>query len=111
MFRMIGGLMKLTKVQLDRALELRNTMVYDAILGNYKSYKKSKIEYSKLAVQDIEAIRQLPRPSVNVPLFSRFGMRMIYIRLCDAFRIKTPEEKLLNKMGKELKAKHIISQK
>ena len=99
MFRMIGGLMKLTKVQLDRAMEMRNTMVYDALLGNYKSYKKSKIEYSKLAVQDIEAIRQLPLPSATFPLFSRFGLRMIYIRLCDAFRIKTPAEKQLAKMS------------
>lgn len=93
--------MKLTKVQLDRALELRNAMFYDSLLGNYKSYKTAAKEYSKLAVQDIDAIYQLPKPSANIPLLSRFGLRVLYVKLRDAFRIKTPEEKQLIKIAKE----------
>ena len=84
-------------------------MIYDSLLGDYKSFKSARKEYAKLAVQDLDAIKQLPRPNVNVPLFSRYGMRMMKIWFCELFRIKTPEEKLLNKMGKELKAKQKIN--
>ena len=101
--------MKLTKVQLDRARELRNTMFYDSLLGDYKSYKAAAKEYSKLAVQDIDAICQLPKPSANIPLLSRFGLRVLYIKLRDAFRIKTPEEKQLLKLSKELKVKQKLN--
>ncbi len=104
--------MKLTPVQLNRVKELKTHIVFNQALGNYKEFKAAVKEYSKLAVQDFDTIMQLPSSSVsNVPLFSKMGMRMLKIWILEKFRIKTPEEKLLNKMCKEYYARKLIKKR
>ena len=94
--------MKLSPTQLEKVNNLRTSMILNVAMGNYKEYKSTRKEYAKLAVQDFDAIKKLPhKPKISVPLFSKIGMNMIYIGLRDMFRIKTPEEKLLKRMGKE----------
>ena len=100
--------MKLTPIQLNRVASLRHSMMMDAVLGNYKNFKNAKKEYASLAVQDFESIKKLPVLRLDAPLFSIFGMRMMYIGIRDFFRIKTPDEKLLKKLGEQAKAENMI---
>lgn len=94
--------MPLTVKQLERVRFLRSSMVYDAISGNYKAYKDARKEYASLAIKDFDAVRQMKAPKVTAPLFSKPGFNMLVVYLRDLFRIKTPEEKLLKKMGQEV---------
>ena len=97
--------MALTVKQIERVKQLRSSMVFDAVLGNYKAYKTAKKEYASLAVKDFDTVRKLPAPKATVPLFSKQGLNMMMVAVRDFFRIKTPEEKLLKKMGTEYKNK------
>ena len=106
--------MRLTKLQLDRMDKLKTDMIYNAIKGNYKGYKNAKKEYSSLAIKDFDTLIQLSqqkptRPSVTVPLFSKFGMNMLYIRIRDAFRIKTTDEKIFKSLAQEAEIKNLMS--
>lgn len=101
--------MPLTIKQLERVRHLRASMVYDAVSGNYKAYKKARKEYASLAVKDLDAVRNLKAPKVTVPLFSKYGLNMLGVYLRDLFRLKTPDEKLLKKLGKELLRKENIN--
>ena len=102
--------MPLTLRQLDRVKQLRSSMTYDAILGNYKNFKNAKKEYAVLAIKDFNTVRQLPAPKVIVPLFSRQGIQMLFVMVRDFFRVKTPEEKILKKMGNDYKSKLKVNQ-
>ena len=97
--------MALTVKQLNRVKELRSSIVYNAVLGNYKAFKKAKKEYASLVVQDFETVRKLPIPKAKAPLFSAPGIRMFIVALRDFFRVKTMDEKLLKKMTKEAQNK------
>jgi hypothetical protein len=76
-------------------------MIYDAISGNYKAYKKARKEYASLAIQDFDTVRTMKAPKVTAPLFSKCGLNMLCVYVRDLFRIKTPDEKTLKKMGQE----------
>lgn len=101
--------MALTVKQLDRVRFLRSSMVYDAISGNYKAYKEASKEYASLAIQDFEAVRKMKAPKVTAPLFSKYGLNMLFVYFRELFRIKTPDEKLFKKMGKEALRQHNIN--
>ena len=102
--------MGLTIKQIERVKQLRNTMTYDALLGNYKSFKKAKQEYASLAVQDFQTTSQIKTPPVKVPLFSKMGLNMLYVAVRNFFSKKTPDEKLLKKMGQEAHAKQKLNE-
>jgi len=93
--------MKLSPTELNRVRELRTSMMIDAALGHHKNFKTASKEYASLAVRDFDTVKKLPAQKISVPLFSKAGMNMLYVRICELFRIKTPDEKLLRKMGKE----------
>ena len=97
--------MPLTVKQLERVRHLRSSMVYDAISGNYKAYKKARKEYASLAIQDFDTVRTMKAPKVTAPLFSKYGLNMLWVYVRDLFRFKTPDEKTLKKMGQEALAK------
>ena len=97
--------MPLTVKQIERVRHLRSSMVYDAISGNYTAYKKARKEYSSLAIQDFDTVRQMKAPKVTAPLFSKYGLNMLWVYVRDLFRFKTPDEKTLKKMGQEVLAK------
>ena len=97
--------MPLTVKQIERVRHLRSSMVYDAISGNYKAYKKARKEYASLAIQDFDTVRQMKAPKVTAPLFSKYGLNMLWVYVRDLFRFKTPDEKTLKKMGQEVLAK------
>ena len=103
--------MPLTVKQIERVRQLRSSMVYDAILGNYKAYKEARKEYASLAIQDFDTVRQMKAPKATAPLFSKYGFNMLFVYVRDLFRIKTPDEKLFKKMGQELLAKSKIDTK
>ena len=92
------------KQSMRRLIDLRENMVMSAATGRYKEYKKSSIEYAGIAVNNYDLLKYLPKPSsVKVPLFSKSGLRMAKVWFLDMFRVKTPEEKLLKKMGTSAK--------
>ena len=95
--------MPLSVEQLNKVKQLRTSMAYDALLGNYKAFRNAKKEYASLAIKDFHAVRQIKAPKVSVPLFSKQGLRLMFIAIREFFRIKTPEEKQLKKMGAEYK--------
>lgn len=102
--------MGLTVTQLQRAQFLRSSMMFDALFGHYKSFKEAKKEYASLAVQDFQKVMSLPKPSASAPLITKYGLNMLYVAIRDFFRIKTPDEKLLKKMGYEEYKKQKLSQ-
>lgn len=102
--------MGLSIKQLNRVRVLRNSMFFEAMAGNYKGFKAAKKEYASLAVQDYETIRKLESPKISVPLFSQFGINMIYTRIMELFRCKTSDEKLLEKMWQNEKIAQKINQ-
>ena len=60
--------------------------------------------------EDMESVRNLPSPQkVTVPLFSRMGLNMLYVMVRNAFRIKTPDERLLKKMTREAQIKQKLN--
>ncbi len=73
--------MGLSTKQIERVRQLKNTMAYDAMLGNYKNFKNAKQEYATLATQDFETVSQLKSPQVKVPLFSKMGLNMLYVAI------------------------------
>ena len=91
--------MPLTVKQIERVRQLRSSMVYDAILGNYKAYKEARKEYASLAIQDFDTVRQMKAPKATAPLLSKYGFNMLLVYVRDLFRIRTPDEKLFKKMG------------
>ena len=93
--------MGLSVKQIERAQYLRSSMVTDALLGNYKKFKEAKKEYATLAVQDFKKVRELPCPRASAPIFTRYGLNLLYVMVRDFFRIKSPAEKKLKQMGIE----------
>lgn len=92
------------KDNIAKLTQLRNNIMFDVLLGKYKSYKKSIKEYAEFAVKNKELLEQMPKTSVNnIPLFSKTGMRMLKIMILNIFRKKSPAEKELAEYSKRIK--------
>ena len=52
---------------------------------------------------DFDTITKLTKPKVTVPLFSKYGLNMLYVAIRDAFRKKSFEEKMFKNFAKEAK--------
>ena len=91
-----------TEVAKNRIKKLKSEMTLSALMGDYKGFKKAKIEYSKEGVKNFELLKTIKGGGVsNVPLFSKFGFNMLKVMFLNFFRIKTPEEKEFARMCKE----------
>ena len=99
---------RITKIQLteqhklDALKMLQNEVKYSALLGDYKGYKKSINDYSKLAAKNKYLLYDLPKTEINVPLFSKAGLNMLKIAFLNLFRKKSPEEKELISYAKRV---------
>lgn len=80
--------------------KVRNELVLSALEGNYAQYKKARIENAKLTLENFEVAKKIQSPSVQVPLFSVLGFRLLKFAFLDFFRTKTPEEKQLKEIGR-----------
>jgi hypothetical protein len=102
----------MAKVSMDTVQALTNkrtSMVYSAAKGNYKEFKQASKEYASLAVKNFELLSQVKAPSIKVPLFSAIGWNMFKVYLLNKLRIKTPDEKLLKKLGQEQEIKNKLN--
>ena len=89
--------------------KLKNDMMKGIVLGDYKQYKNARKAYASEAVKHFSELKGMPNQGImNVPLFSKVGLNMLYIMLRDKFRIKSYDERQLAKMSKEAKADKII---
>ena len=96
------------KLVTDRLRQLKSDVTYNTLFGNYKEYKKSVDEFSKLAVDKFEYVSKTKSPTIkNAPLFSKIGFNIMKIWFLNLFRKKSPEEKLLSKMFKEYNEKNM----
>jgi hypothetical protein len=84
-------------------------MIYSAAKGNYKEFKQASKEYASLAVKNFGLLSQVKAPSIKVPLFSTIGWNLFKVYLLNKFRIKTPDEKLLKKLGQEQEIKNKLN--
>lgn len=85
---------------------LKSDYAFSLLMGDYKGFKNAYKQYAKLAVDNFEIASHLESPvKGKIPLFSKPGLKIIKCMLFNAFRIKTPEEKLLKKMGRDFKNK------
>lgn len=96
----------ITKPVARKIAQLKSDMVFSAVTGDYKGFKTASKAHAKLAVENFDLLKSIPSPSVNVPLFSKAGLRMAKVWILNKFRIKTPEEKLLSQMAKQEKSRH-----
>ena len=101
--------MGLSVSSIKRVSYLRTSMAIDAVMGNYKTFKDARKEYASLAIKDIETVAKMPAPNLTAPLFSKWGFNMMYVRIREMFRRKTPDEKLLKKMAEEYKIKQKLN--
>lgn len=80
---------------------LRAEATIAAVTGNYKKFKESSKAFAKTAIEDFEAVKNLPpQKPINFPLFSKTGLNMLKVWLLNKLRIKTPEEKQFAQWGK-----------
>ncbi len=89
----------------QKVTQLRNEVVYSALEGNYKKYKTALKENAKYTVANYDAIKGMAGPQIKVPLFSKYGLKMLKVMFLNFFRVKTPEEKLLKEIIKKEKLK------
>ena len=85
----------------QRAQMLRTRMLQSVLNGSYSDYSILRDEYTKLAVENFNQIKDLHFPKFSVSLFSLTGLRMAYFYLRELFRTKTPEEIQLKKLAME----------
>ena len=80
--------------------------------GHYKEYRKAKKVYASFAVKNFDLIMntQLINKKINVPLFSKQGLKILKIALLNMVSRKSHDEKLLSKMiaDEKLKRKYDI---
>lgn len=75
-----------------------------AINGNYKEFKTASKAYAKVAADHLDLLPQVGGLGVvNVPMFTKIGMKMAKVWFLNLFRKKTPEEKILRNYCKTLK--------
>lgn len=66
--------------------------------GKYGDAIKAQKQLAKIGIDNFELVTKVESPiKGTVPVFSKYGFRMILSMLIDKFRIKTPEEKKLEK--------------
>ena len=87
--------------KINKLVELKRSLIFTQIIGDYSTYKIVHQEYADFGVKNFELLKSVNFPDVNVPLFSREGLNMMKIMVKEMFREKTPEEKLLTKLFRE----------
>lgn len=78
----------------EKIRQLKHNMAMSALLGDCNGFKNAKIELAKESLKNFEVAKKVKGTEVSVPLFSKYGFNMLKVRICNFFRIKTPEEKL-----------------
>lgn len=86
---------------LEALKRLRQDMTMSSVFGDYQGFKNAKIEYAKIAVKNFELAKTIKGGGATAPLFSKYGLNMLKVMICNFFRKKTPEEKLLIQKAKE----------
>ena len=73
-------------------------------MGDFKGARNSYKELAKIGVDNFELVTKVPNTvKGNIPLFSRFGFRIMLYNLIEKFRFKTPEEKKFKEMAELFK--------
>jgi hypothetical protein len=94
--------------KINQLSALKNGMTAAIIDGDYKSYKATKRTYAKQAIEDFAAAKQAPAMTIqNIPIFSKFGWKILKMAIREHFSRKTPEEKLLNQKAKLVKMEEL----
>ena len=63
------------------------------LMGNYKDAIKAQKELAKIGVDNFELVTKVPsRISGQIPLFSKYGLRVIAFSIFNKLRLKTIEE-------------------
>lgn len=92
-----------------RFVKLKQDIAVSALMGNYKGFKENCKTLATEAVKDFESCKEsrfLSPQKVSLNSMStieklKILKNVLKIKLLDAFRIKTPDEKLFRKMCKE----------
>ena len=67
--------------------------------GQYRDAIKAQKELAKIGIDNFELVTKVESPiKGTIPVFSKYGFRIVLARLIDKFRIKTPTEKKFRKM-------------
>ena len=88
-----------------RMFELRKFVSLSVMDGNFRRARVAQMEFAKSALEDIDAFRTLPNIKItNVPLreWLILGFRSLEFKVYKFFTHKTPEEKALAKVIKNL---------
>ena len=87
--------------RLTHLTRLRNDVTVSMLSGRYKEYKKAAKAYATEAIKDFELVKQLPKNKINIPIFSKIGLKTLKIWFLDMFRIKSKEEKILKNLAED----------
>ncbi len=95
-------------VLIDKVRKLKAETQLSILLGDYKTAKNSSRELAKIGVDHFELVTKVPNTvQGSVPIFSKFGLRIIGYMLYSLFCHKTPEEKKFKEMAQLFKKGHL----
>ncbi|MCQ2744002.1 MAG: hypothetical protein MJ230_04305 [bacterium] len=83
-------------VLIDKVRKLKAETQLSILLGDYKTAKNSSRELAKIGVDHFELVTKVPNTvQGSVPIFSKFGLRIIGYMLYSLFAIKLLKKKSL----------------
>jgi len=78
---------------------LKNDKLLSLMTGDYRGYKKGCQDFAREAIKDFEVTKTLKGTQVvNIPLFSKAGLKALKVIVRKLFSIDSPDEKMLKKM-------------
>lgn len=80
--------------------KLKSDTQLSVLLGDYKTARTSHKELAKIGVDNFGLVVKVPNTvQGNIPLFSKYGWRIMLYNFLEKFRHKTPEEKKFREMA------------
>lgn len=98
------------QMKINDMSKIKSDSIYSYFSGSYFNHVKAKKNYASAAVKDFHIAKIAPSVQIkNIPIFSRFGMRLLWFMILDRLRFKSKDEKLLKKLVKadRIKTKYL----
>lgn len=83
--------------KVSKLSQLKSEKVFGYLSGDYKKVRDVSKQIAHECANDFDIFLKSKSAEIkNVPIFSKFAIKTIWVKLLEQFTRKTPEEKLLN---------------
>lgn len=98
------GAVDFNNLFVQKIQKLKSDMQLSILYGDYKTARTARKELAKIGVDNFALVAKTPNTiKGEIPVFSKFGMRILFFNLLEKFRCKTPEEKKFKELGELFK--------